>query len=134
MKENLQFIMMYPLTAIIGLIFIILFGGITLPFIIKALINPLILIPSIAVGLIFKPTKGIVVWATIIGGLNWIITLLLEMSDRVWFCNIPILGQIVCGIYDIFVFIPRILNLVSMIFVAIIIISLVSFIRKEIKK
>lgn len=121
--------------AVVGIAAFILIGGITLPIFLSMMFSPWMWIATIVVAAVMTPRSNtIIIFAILIGLAFWGYDVYLEYQALQQICNIPIIGWIACGAWNVITFIPKLFMLGLNVMVAFVQIWIVSFIKYQLIK
>jgi hypothetical protein len=121
--------------AVVGIAIFTIIGGLSLPIIIGMFLNPWMWGLSLAVAVIFEPKSNtITILAVLVGLLFWGYGIYMEYLALKPICDIPLVGAIFCGSWNIITFLPKLLMLGLNIMVSFAMIWIVSFIKYELTK
>jgi len=119
------------LMAVIGIVLFMVIGGLSLPYIISLFTNIWLWIAAIALALISKDdNKSVLIWAVIVGVAMFGYGIYMTLQNPI--CQVPIIGGILCGAWNIVTFIPQLIGLGVNIMVVYLMITLAKFVKEQI--
>lgn len=121
--------------AVVGIALFVILGGVALGTFFELMLNPWTWVLALLVGMVAKPGSGTVIgFAIIVGLLFWGIGIYQEYMAWQQICNIPIIGWIACGAWNIITFLPKLFFLGLHVMTAFVQIWIISFLKYELSK
>jgi len=132
------FLISNPIVAIIvivvGIALFMILGGFTLMAVVTKLMNVWMWCVAILIAVFTKPRDTIIMWAILTGLVFWMYGVYQEMLAWQQICQIPIIGWLICGTWNVITFLPKLWDLGVTIFVAFAMIYIAEFVRYQIEK